>query len=80
VPAQNPTVAEAVIVLDDRPWPGDCVVDHRCSGMQPIRVDLSSLDLLVMKIDDIHMDEDLTLVAAISVDAKRAVPMPPQPR
>ena len=32
--------------------------------------DLSSLDLLVIQIDGIHMDEDLTLVAAIGVDAK----------
>jgi putative transposase len=32
--------------------------------------DLSSLDLLVIQIDGIHMDEDLILVAAIGVDAK----------
>ena len=32
--------------------------------------DLSGLDLLVIQIDGIHMDEDLILVAAISVDAK----------
>jgi putative transposase len=31
--------------------------------------DLSSLDLLVIQIDGIHMDEDLILVAAIGVDA-----------
>jgi hypothetical protein len=32
--------------------------------------DLSGLDLLVIQIDGIHMDEDMTLVAAIGVDAK----------
>jgi hypothetical protein len=32
--------------------------------------DLSGLDLLVVQIDGIHMDEDMTLVAAIGVDAK----------
>jgi len=32
--------------------------------------DLSSLDVLVIQIDGIHMDEDLILVAAIGVDAK----------
>ncbi len=32
--------------------------------------DLSELDLLVIQIDGIHMDEDMTLVAAIGVDAK----------
>ena len=32
--------------------------------------DLSSLDLLVIQIDGIHMDEDLILVAAVGVDAK----------
>jgi putative transposase len=32
--------------------------------------DLSTLDLLVIQIDGIHMDEDLILVAAIGVDAK----------
>src|SRR5271167_333248 len=32
--------------------------------------DLSSLDLLVIQIDGIHLDEDLVLVAAIGVDAK----------
>lgn len=32
--------------------------------------DLAGLDLLVIQIDGIHMDEDLTLVAAIGVDAK----------
>jgi hypothetical protein len=42
--------------------------------------DLSSLALLVIQIDGIHMDEDLILVAAIGVDATRPVPMPPQPR
>src|SRR5271170_4051780 len=31
--------------------------------------DLSSLDLLVIQIDGIHMDEDLVLVAAVGVDA-----------
>jgi len=31
--------------------------------------DLSSLDLLVIQIDGIHMDEDMTLVAAVGVDA-----------
>jgi hypothetical protein len=43
-------------------------------------VDLSSLDFLVIQIDGIHMGEDLILIAAISVDATRPVPMPPQPR
>src|ERR1700681_3599555 len=32
--------------------------------------DLSGFDLLVIQIDGIHMDEDMTLVAAIGVDAK----------
>ena len=32
--------------------------------------DLSGLDLLVIQIDGIHMDEDMTLVAAIGVDAQ----------
>src|SRR5271169_136436 len=32
--------------------------------------DLSSLDLLVIQIDGIHMDEELILVAAVGVDAK----------
>jgi putative transposase len=32
--------------------------------------DLSGLDLLVVQIDGIHMDEDMTLVAAIGIDAK----------
>ena len=31
--------------------------------------DLSGLDLLVIQIDGIHMDEDMTLVAAVGVDA-----------
>lgn len=31
--------------------------------------DLSGLDLLVIQIDGIHMDEDMTLVAALGVDA-----------
>ena len=31
--------------------------------------DLSRLDLLVIQIDGIHMDEDMTLVAAVGVDA-----------
>ena len=31
--------------------------------------DLSGLGLLVIQIDGIHMDEDMTLVAAIGVDA-----------
>ena len=33
------------------------------------RSDLSGLDLLVIQIDGIHMDEDMTLVAAVGVDA-----------
>jgi hypothetical protein len=32
---------------------------------------LSGLDLLVISIDGTHMDEDMILVAAIGVDAKR---------
>jgi putative transposase len=32
--------------------------------------DLSGLDLPVVQIDGIHMDEDMTLVAAVGVDAK----------
>ena len=32
--------------------------------------DLSSVDLLVIQIDGIHMDGDLILVAAVGVDAK----------
>jgi putative transposase len=31
--------------------------------------DLSGLGLLVIQIDGIHMDQDMTLVAAIGVDA-----------
>ena len=31
--------------------------------------DLSGLDLLVIQIDGIHIDEDMTLVAAVGVDA-----------
>ena len=33
--------------------------------------DLSGLELLVIQIDGIHMDEDMTLVAAIGVDVER---------
>jgi putative transposase len=36
--------------------------------------DLSSLDLLVIQIDGIHMDEDLILVAAPSATCSRAAP------
>src|SRR6202795_4720861 len=35
-----------------------------------LAADPSGLDLLVIQIDGIHMDEDMTLVAAIGVDAK----------
>jgi hypothetical protein len=40
------------------------------AGFPRLASDLSGLDLLVIQIDGIHMDEDMTLVAAIGVDAK----------
>jgi putative transposase len=39
--------------------------------------DLSDLGLLVIQIDGIHMDEDMTLVAAIGVDANGDSNYPP---
>ena len=40
---------------------------------ESMAADLSGLDLLVIQIDGIHMDEDMTLVAAVGVDKSIAV-------
>ena len=55
------------LVCRNQPPPGvSCAVGGAAEGMDGS--DLSDLGLLVIQIDGIHMDDDMTLVAAIGVD------------